>query len=192
MQTQRLFIAIEFSPEIIQGLTRVIQFYQQQNMNGVRWVHANNLHLTLRFLGDTSAIQSVEIQKLLQNECGRFSKFSLIVKGSGAFPSFKRPNILWVGIHADETLFELQKNIECGCRQIGFKAEERPFSPHLTIGRLAQNASIEEQSQITDILKNNEVRSLGSCIIKHVILFKSDLTRSGPIYSPLGRYLLTD
>jgi RNA 2',3'-cyclic 3'-phosphodiesterase len=190
MQPQRLFIALDFSPQIIQAITKVLQFFINEKLSGVNWVKPQNLHLTLRFLGDTLPHQREQIDHFLSTECLKISPFSVTVEKSGVFPNFKRPRVLWVGITVPNELLLLQAKIELGCRTIGFKPEDKPFNPHLTIGRVSQFATNQEIETISKTLYEYEVNHLGSCMIDHLTLFKSDLQRTGSVYTVLNKYPL--
>jgi 2'-5' RNA ligase len=85
---------------------------------------------------------------------------------------------------------QLQAAIEQGCRAAGFESERRAFSPHLTLGRVSQQASREDISRISRALAENRVGPLGKCSIQQVTLYKSDLNPAGAVYSPLGHFLL--
>jgi 2'-5' RNA ligase len=185
MGTQRLFIAIELSPQIIQALEQTILSYQRSKLQGVRWVPAKNIHLTLHFLGDTTHQQYEMISLSLPSEIVKLNPFELTVEGSGAFPNTRAPRVIWVGVKAPSELSRLQLTVENCCRQAGFAPETRPFNPHLTLGRVSGGGA-----QVGQALNANQVGLLGRCTVDQVTLFKSDLTPGGSIYTPLAHFPL--
>jgi RNA 2',3'-cyclic 3'-phosphodiesterase len=190
MKPQRLFIAIEFSREVIQSLDKVSQTYQHLGLKGVRWVNAKNMHLTLRFLGDTYPDRLEMIKTMLVEASAKQNPFDLAIEGCGAFPNLRTPRVIWVGIQAGVEMSHFQNEIENGCRNAGLKAEDRAFNPHLTLGRVSENASREDMARIGRAIQENQVGRVGQCTIDNLTLFKSDLTPEGPIYTPMGHYLL--
>lgn len=192
MQPDRLFIAIDLSPEVIKRLSNIVQWFQRQKINGIRWVRIEQIHLTLRFLGDTHLDQTQRLRDLLSSTCRRVNEFDLDVEGCGCFPNNKTPRVLWVGVKAPNELYNLQKEIEADVRHIGFSPEKRPFSPHLTLGRLSQYASKDDLAQITRAIQTCNINHLGVSRVNHVTLYRSTLKQNGPIYDSLGIYPFVD
>jgi RNA 2',3'-cyclic 3'-phosphodiesterase len=190
MQPQRLFIALEFPPDLIQALDKVLLSFKQQRLQAVRWVSSKNIHLTLRFLGDTYPDGLELVRKMLAEECTRVSSFEVAIEGCGAFPNLRRPRVIWVGIQAPVEMLQLQGAIEKGCQAAGFNGEDRPFNPHLTLGRVSENASREDLAGITRAIQDSRVEIAGRYVLQAVTVVRSDLTPGGPIYTPMGRYLL--
>jgi RNA 2',3'-cyclic 3'-phosphodiesterase len=185
MSVIRAFIAIDLPPFIQQKLGEVLDQLKQPGTEAVRWVPAKNIHLTIKFLGDVSQANLEILTKLLKSEVARFHPFEIRVGGLGAFPSMRRPRVVWIGIEAPPTLQSLQRSVEISTVQLGYAAEERPFSPHLTLGRVAHNATPEEVRQVADMLVSLKVGELGTAMVDHVRLFRSDLQPGGAIYTPL-------
>lgn len=105
-------------------------------VDGIRWVPAANVHLTLKFLGDIDVALVPEIATRLDQTAGLTPLFSLCAQGVGAFPNTRRARVLWVGLHGDlPCLKGLQESIEKALVTLGFECEKRPFRAHLTIGR---------------------------------------------------------
>lgn len=185
MSVIRAFIAIDLPPHIQQKLGEVLDQLKQPETRAVRWVPAKNIHLTIKFLGDVSQANLEILTKLLKSEVGRFRPFEVRVGGLGAFPSMRRPRVVWVGVEAPPTLPAMQHSIEAGTVRLGYAAEDRPFSPHLTLGRVAHNASPDEVRSVADVLVGLKVGELGTALVDHVRLFRSDLQPGGAIYTPL-------
>jgi RNA 2',3'-cyclic 3'-phosphodiesterase len=188
----RTFIAIKL-PESIQAQMEIISQDLQNRMRtrAIRWVSVKNIHLTLKFLGDVSSINIQHLTTLLSGEVPKYPSFELSVGGIGGFPTIHRPRIIWIGIQPPPELFTLQKAIENGTSHLGYQSEDREFSPHFTLARIAQYASTEDVRQIGDILMDHKVGSLGTFQVKEIWLFRSDLLPGGAIYTPLFKKQLS-
>jgi 2'-5' RNA ligase len=182
----RAFIAIKLSPEIHQGLKDLNLLLKQRLPDApVRWVQVNNIHLTLKFLGDVSTANLETLTKLLQSEALNYPTFEISVGELGAFPSAHRPRVVWVGVQAPAELNNLQQGIEQKMARLGYKSEDRPFSPHLTLGRVSRNAGTQDFVRMEAALTTTKVSYIGAMLVNAVHLFKSDLQSSGPIYTEL-------
>jgi 2'-5' RNA ligase len=158
----------------------------------VRWVAERNIHLTLKFLGEVSPANLELLAQALAAEAGQHAAFSLAVGGLGAFPSQRRPRVIWIGIEAPAALPALQRGIEAAAARLGYAPEARPFSQHLTIGRVDQNAPAAAIQQIRAALEQTRVGALGAVAVDAVQIFKSDLRPGGAVYThlysaPFGR-----
>jgi RNA 2',3'-cyclic 3'-phosphodiesterase len=186
MSMLRAFIAIELPVEIQQAISQTIERLQKTaGKSGVRWVAAENIHLTLKFLGDVSPANVALLQDVMKSEARLHSPFQMEIGGSGAFPNVKRPRIIWLGVDAPPELASLQRGVESAAARLGYPPEERPFSPHLTLGRVRENASSSELSAITSALKDDKIPSLGVSLVSSVHLYKSDLLPGGSVYTRL-------
>ena len=178
----RTFIALKLPPEIILLLHRVQQDLKRLNIRA-RWVRPENIHLTLKFLGDTLTDAVDRIGAEMADTAGEFAPISLAVKGLGVFPGIKRPRVVWVGIGGDtQALFALQNRLEEKLGAFGFPGEKRAFKAHLTLGRIKNAANPEIVRQM---IKKFADLSSEDFILKHLILYKSDLKPSGAVYSQL-------
>ena len=194
MEAIRAFIAIELPEEVRQQLDEIEKQVQartgETSRRAVRWVPTANMHLTLKFLGEVSSGNIQSLARMLQAEASRHTEFQMTIGGLGAFPNMRRPRVIWVGTEAPPELFALQKAIEAETRQLGYPAEDRPFSPHLTLGRISQNARPDEVSQVARALSEMKVGELGSVHVQRLHLFRSDLRPSGAIYTSLYNFQL--
>lgn len=182
----RAFIAIKLSPEIHQRLKDLNQLLKQRLQEApIRWVSVDNIHLTLKFLGDVSTANLETLAKLLQAEALNHPSFGISVGELGTFPSIRRPRVVWVGVQAPAELNNLQQGIEQELARLGYKSEDRPFSPHLTLGRVSRNAGTQDFARIEAALTVTKVGFIGAMLVQAVHLFKSDLQPSGPIYTEL-------
>lgn len=196
MNAIRAFIAIELPSTIREQLNQIEQQIKDRAgdsaRKAVRWVPASNMHLTLKFLGEVSTANIQALASVLEREAARHSAFDLEVSGLGAFPNPRRPRVIWIGIGNQPRLATLQRAIESETSALGYPPEERPFSPHLTLGRIAQNARPDEVNQVARALGEIEVGLLGSVHVKEVHLFKSDLQPGGAVYTSLFHVGLKD
>lgn len=184
MSVIRAFIAIELSDEIHQRLDEVIARYKKQLPEvPIRWVPAQNIHLTLRFLGEVSLTNLDLLTSLLQKEIAAHHPFEISVGGSGAFPTPRRARVLWVGVEAPPELAAVQSGIESAVERLGYASEDRPFSPHLTLGRVSRNAGTQDLRQISQVLETIKVSFLGAVCVRQVQLFRSDLKPTGAVYT---------
>lgn len=190
MNAIRAFIAIELSSEIRQQIDGVTRRLKSMIPNAVRWVPANNIHLTLKFLGESSPANLALLGKSLPAVVGRHQAFAFQVGSLGAFPNIHRPRVIWLGVQAPPALTDLYRCIETETQHLGYEPEERGFSAHLTIGRVNQSASPADVAAVSAVLSQVTVNKLGSVAVKGVILFRSDLNPAGSIYTPLATFPL--
>ena len=181
----RSFIAIVLPDSIQEQLDGIIARLKGSLPGGVRWVPTNNIHLTLKFLGDVSPTNMQTLMTILRAEVSRQKAFSITIAELGAFPSPRRPRVLWIGVSAPPQLSSLVRLVESETRKLGDTPEVRPFSPHLTLGRVSQNTTPPQVRQIADALAEMNVGQLGQADVREVVLFKSVLTPKGAEYTAL-------
>ena len=182
----RAFIASELPPALQDSIHHATGNLRQALGNGlIRWVPAHNVHLTLKFLGDVSPSSLDLIKQMMLAEASEFRVFEVQVDGLGCYPSLRRPRVLWVGLKAPSELASLQRAIEGAAARLGYEVEEREFSPHLTIGRVRQNASSDDVHKIRTAVEGCPMGPLGSTRVEAVHLFKSELRPEGSIYTRL-------
>lgn len=185
MSLLRSFIAIGIPLEIQKNIYKETSHFRREIDSLVRWVPPENMHLTLKFLGDVSPSNVEFLMQMLRNEAENIEAFTIHVAGLGSFPSLKRPRVLYVGIHAPAGLEALHRGIESASRRLGYESEERPFSPHLTLGRVKQNINALEQQKIRRCIEGIQVDVLGTARVDSVHLYKSELKPSGSVYTRL-------
>ena len=185
MSMLRAFIAVEIPEEIQQNVYKQTAVFRRGIESLVRWVPAHNMHLTLKFLGDVSPNNVEFLVQMLRNEAALVPAFDIHLAGLGSFPNLRRPRVIYVGIQAPAALDALQRGIEAAARRLGYESEERPFSAHLTLGRLRQNATAVEQQQIRRALESTQVDVFGTARVDSLHLYKSDLNPGGSIYTRL-------
>jgi 2'-5' RNA ligase len=187
MNLLRAFIAVEIPLEIREAVCKATAPLQKGIGSVVRWVPLENMHLTLKFLGDVSPANVEMISEMLRAEADLFHCFDLRLGGLGSFPNLKRPRVIYIGMQAPATLESLQRGIEFASRRLGYETEERGFSPHLTIGRVKHAARVTatEQQTIRRALEETRIDLLGTARVDSVHLYKSDLKPTGSVYTRL-------
>jgi 2'-5' RNA ligase len=181
----RAFIAVDIPPAIQRSLQQVMDRLRQPIGDAVRWVPASNIHLTLKFLGDIPPSSVDLLTRMLQAEADSCPAFDLSVGRLGSFPNSKRARVLWVGVQAAAGLEALQRGIESAAVKLGCEADGRPFSPHLTLGRVRDTATPSDLGRIHKTLEATAVDSLGTARVDSVHLYKSELKPGGPVYTKL-------
>jgi len=151
----------------------------------VRWVNIRNIHLTLKFLGDISPNQLDLLKQTLIVEARQAAPFSLDIGALGAFPNPRRPRVIWIGLQAPAALASLHRGLESALARVGYPPESKPFTPHLTIGRVSPKATTAEIQSLCAGLEETTIAPIGSVDIDTLHLFKSDLQPTGPIYTRL-------
>lgn len=183
----RTFIAIELSKAIREKLDREIDRCRPAAPL-VKWSKPENLHMTLRFLGDVKENDLDELFEAVEEAVADQSSFALEVRGVGAFPNWRHPRVVWAGCgEGSEEAVALAEAIEGACVALGYERERRPFRPHFTLGRVKQPA---DARGLDDVAAASEDRQFGYLDVDAVVVFMSSLRRIGPVYSPMARFQL--
>lgn len=183
----RIFIAIDLSPEIKAQLASVVKLLKPFSSN-IKWVAPENYHLTLKFIGEVEEQKVEIIRQVLEKVVQGHRAFSLSVKGAGSFPAGQsRMRVIWIGLHSGPELYSLQADLEEALSREGFSREDRPFSPHLTIGRARQPQKQEKLKIELDRLGQKE---FGMMEVREIELFQSILRPEGPEYKIISRHYL--
>jgi len=136
-QLIRAFLAIELSAEVLNEISGIQSRLRKMIRGDIRWVRPEGIHLTLKFLGNLASQDIAKISEAVKKNIVGVKPPVLEVKGIGVFPNPAHPRVLWLGMEGDVgTLIALQKNIDRELQTCGFKKEEKPFHPHLTLGRI--------------------------------------------------------
>ncbi len=189
MNTIRAFIAIELAQSILTQLSAVqSQFKAALPAGCVRWVRPGGIHLTLKFLGDVPTAQLDAIKSAIAEAAGASPAFSLEAGGLGCFPNLRRPSVVWVGIQEPEgALVRLQRAVESAIAPLGYPSEKRPFSPHLTLGRVSRQARLDELRRLGEYVASADIGVLGQMSVNEIALIQSSLKPSGAEYTTLMR-----
>ena len=181
----RTFIAIELPGQIKDALAAVIGQLKQSGAD-VKWVQPQNIHLTLKFLGEPDDKKVKQISEILDEVGKNHQAFQIRINSLGAFPNTKSPRVLWVGIDlGDSETKKIAEDLENSICKVGIPKEEREFSSHITIGRTRSPAGKEKLTQAITIMGEKIGKENFNFMAGAITLFKSTLTPKGPIYEPL-------
>ncbi|MEW5848394.1 MAG: RNA 2',3'-cyclic phosphodiesterase [Myxococcota bacterium] len=189
MGSVRAFIAVELPPtlrQVLDELTGKLRAGTPPRV--VKWVPADNLHLTLKFLGQMPVEQQEELVGKLHAVAKAHAPFALTLTSLGCFPSARKPHVIWVGIAERnlDRLRALHHDVEEALVPLGYPAEERDFSPHLTLGRVSRDARGPSVRALGEVLGNHEVGELGELTVGHLALMRSDTQPGGARYTRMA------
>jgi 2'-5' RNA ligase len=193
MQTNtiRAFIALELPEPICQkAVDLLIKIRAEAPQGVVRWVKAEGLHLTLRFLGDIPSTHLQAFSRGLVAISEQIPPILMTLRKIDAFPNPQNPRVVWVGIEADDEWTHLQAEVERLTCSLGYAPEERRFSPHLTLGRIRQEASGDGLNKLVTWLSDHQHVDLGECMANVIRLYRSELKPGGSVYTPLAEVQL--
>ena len=179
----RAFIGISLPEDVRTLLTRLIGDLSR-GTTGVRWVAPEALHITLKFLGEISEAQREQVETLVRRAAVGQRVFTARLEQVGAFPSLQSPRVIWAGVTDGATsVAELAREIEQGCRLLGLPAEERPFSAHVTLGRVTSNRS---DRHLIERLSGAAWTAPAPWPVTAVTLYRSHLASTGARYEVLA------
>lgn len=183
----RTFIAIDFSEGIKARLVELQNRIRSQ-VPSLSWVKPEQLHLTLKFLGEIDESVAPTVGNAIGEVTARVSPLDLTLKGAGTFGPRDSASVIWVGIKdTGQTLYKLQADLEAALEPLGFPREERPFKPHLT---LARNKNPRQSQQVRKQV-DREANFAGGCEhVESLTFYQSVLGRDGPVYSVLSTHPL--
>ncbi len=179
MQKIRAFIAIDIP--VSQKVIKIINELKKTQIDA-KIVETENMHLTLKFLGDTDENLIDEIEKTIKESTKDIKPFEITLKNIGVFPNQNYIKVAWIGVENAEPLKQITETIDTKLQNFGFEKEKRPFSAHLTIARIKSAKNKEKLIQLINKYENTEFQKIK---IDKIILKKSTLTPEGPIYTNL-------
>jgi 2'-5' RNA ligase len=187
----RCFIAIDIDEEIrsaLNDLQRQLRDGIDEKKGDINWVNPNNIHLTLKFLGEIKDEKVAEVCNIVKAVADRHKSFELDIESVGHFGG-RSPKVLWVGTgKGGENLLKLQEDIEKSLALAGWPEETREFSGHLTLCRIRHPAAGIKLARVSDDYKDFK---LGTMSADSVSVYQSELKPTGPIYTVLGNYKLS-
>jgi RNA 2',3'-cyclic 3'-phosphodiesterase len=187
METIRSFIALELPHNIKDFLKRIEDGLKSGCPAVVKWVNPENIHLTLKFLGNIEVSKISAVTGVIDESTRAINPFNLRVSQIGVFPHLKNIQVIWIGLSGDiDTLFKLQRNIESNLLPLGFPVEKRPFTAHLTLARISDYATFDEKQKISKIISEFKPEFEISFPVNAVSFIKSQLNRTGAVYNRLS------
>jgi 2'-5' RNA ligase len=187
-ETFRAFIAIDL-PESVKSFLSEAQEALKLYGFRVKWVRPQNIHLTLKFLGNTATADTDKIAEAITLAARNCPVVTMAAKGIGVFPDVRRPRVIWAGLIGQlEILANLQQTLDTHLADLGFPRETRAFKSHLTLGRVKGKMASDRMRAAIDKLKEFESESFE---INQVILFKSELRPTGAVYTKVQRVNLS-
>lgn len=183
----RTFVAVELSPSVTGRAGELIDRLRVAAAE-VNWVHTQQMHLTLKFLGDVPDTDTPDVCRVVQRVAEQWEPFEITFRGVGAFPGLHNPRTLWIGIEdgADE-LKALQALLEETLRhELGYAKEQRAFQPHLTIGRVKRELP-GGGGDLAHLLEKNALFDADLSVIDELVTFASFVGHKGPTYDAMSR-----
>lgn len=188
----RAFIAITLTPDIKERLSR-IQTNLKECGADIRWVLPENMHLTLRFLGEINEIMLNGIIRVTEETAHNHSKFEIGLSGIGTFPDIDHPKVIWVGVKdGDKKIEDLAYALEKGMEALEIIQEKKPFSCHITLGRTRSPKNMEKLMAAVNNLGEDLYKEGTSFTAERITVFKSRLTPGGAVYEALKEITLRD
>ena len=179
--TIRTFIAVKITPEK-SLLDLIVDLKRNLKSEEIRWVDINNLHLTLRFLGETNQFQVNEIVKMLDSISKKFQPFQFELKGVSIFKKKTQPRVLFVSVENDFVLKQIASEVLEMSKTLNFKAEENNFNAHLTLGRIK---FIQNKDAFYSLVKKFSGTKFQSVLVSEIIFYQSILGSEAPTYKPI-------
>ena len=194
----RTFIAIDLDPAVKQQM-RTLQRRLQSDLRPLggdrllKWTNPDKVHVTLRFLGDTSEAQTRQLADELRQITLEMAPFVLQLGGIGVFPNWPRLRVLWVRVEGElMALHHLQQRVEAAAQAAGFAAEEKSFSPHITLARMGNDARSDEVRHIGDFLRAGSAQTASSPVtawhVEEIVHIQSQLRPEGAVYTPIEHF----
>lgn len=182
----RTFIAIDFPGDVLEKIVKIVSFLRSQTPEkALKWVDKDNLHLTLKFLGEIREDILPDIQSIMTHALQGRDAFKISIGRLGMYPNHNNPRVVWLGVSAEETLFTIQRKLDLALQDASIPSEKRAYSPHLTIARLRRDTDSTTIRLVGETLSQIKVDSPGSFFVRQIRLYQSQLTSAGPIYFPL-------
>jgi 2'-5' RNA ligase len=189
-QKIRTFVAVETTLPIREKAGEFVRTLQSVPAD-IKWVEPDQLHLTVKFLGDVAPSEIHRVCEAVQQVAADVPAFEFEVRRAGAFPSVARPRTFWLGAgDGERQMADMVNLLEKKLQKLGFPREGRRFVPHLTIGRLRRGGRVADE--LSQLLRQHADVEIGRMNVEELVVFSSTLTPSGPIHQPLARAALGD
>ena len=185
--TVRVFVAVGISAEAREQLVGAVERIRQEIPQGIQWANPDGMHLTLKFLGNIPFSGVGPLLECLEPVAARQRPFPLRLAGLGMFPNRRKPRVLWAGTGGDlDALARLQQVAEDAITALGYPSEQRPFRPHITLGRPRRSVSDAQLSRIGAVVSALAPPSQVGWQVESVDVMQSELHPSGARYTVLG------
>ncbi len=185
---KRLFLAVKITPD--KKLNQLFQNLRTDLTNEkIKWVDPMNLHLTLKFFGETEEIRIKEINQLIEHIISKTNSFCFEISNLGIFGSSYKPKVVWLGINKSNELINLADSILNELKTIGFERDRQNFVPHLTLGRINY---LTDKKRFKQIVSKYNISKIQTVNVNEIFLFESILRKEGPIYNIISCYKLRD
>lgn len=190
-QQIRAFIAIELPDELKLALVQLQTELKSARQSFVKWVALEGIHLTLKFLGNIAVDNVNEIIEAINRASKGISPFQVETTDLGVFPNLRNPRVFWLGIGGNlDSLINLQKRIDDVMKPLGFVPEKRAFTPHLTLARIRESASLQNRREFSDLIDRAHFDIKCKIGINSISLMRSQLLPGGAVYTCLGEVKL--
>ncbi|WP_407421339.1 RNA 2',3'-cyclic phosphodiesterase [Methanobrevibacter sp.] len=185
MPEVRAFLAIDLDDDLKPKINKIIREFKGTEAN-IKYVDLANLHFTLKFFGDIDVDGIDLLSQRISDVAARFESFNIKIRGCGAFPNTSHIKVIWVGLEEDETLRNLHDQLDAEFKKLGFEKDKK-FSSHLTIGRMK---SAKNKNKVKSAIDSFADVEIGEMKVERIILKKSTLKASGPIYDDINVFEL--
>ena len=181
----RLFVALELNPKVIANLTELVRRLGPYAL--LRWVHPQNMHVTLKYVGDWQVNRLDELIHSLSEVRLPASEpvLNVPLAGLGFFPNARSPRVFWAGAENTTALRQLQSRVDAALQPLGIAPEVRPYHPHLTLARISEDISLDDLYRAIEDLPTRE---FGLISPDQFVLFESSVTPAGPIYRKVAEF----
>ena len=180
----RLFLAVTLPDDVRESIGRATAEVRA-TVTGVRWVRPELLHLTVKFLGERADGDERRLEGALRSPLVRVPGCEATIRGAGAFPNFRRPRVVWLGMHPVAPLAGIARRVDDALTPLGIEGERRPFRAHVTLGRVNEGFPATQGEALERALR--AVGVAWDLRVADVAVMRSTLGRGGPTYDVLAR-----
>lgn len=181
----RAFLAVDIDDDLKPKINRIIKEFKQIDAN-IKYVDLANLHITLKFFGDIDVEGIDLLSQKISEVAHQFDSFKLKIRGCGAFPNNNHIKVIWIGLEEDDVVKDLHDRLDAEFKKLGFEGDKK-FSSHLTIGRMK---SAKNKNKVKDVIESLGDVEIGEMEVDKIVLKKSTLKPSGPIYDDINVFEL--
>ncbi len=183
----RSFIAVKIPRNVTEHIGKIQEEMKKYSLK-MRWASPENIHLTLKFLGDIQPGDVKPVREAMEETAAGFCRMTLTAGGVGVFPGIRRPRVVWIGLKGNTPeLIGMQKKLDNRLKEIGYTPEKRGFKGHLTVGRARGNL---DPKTVTELISEFSGFETEPFPVEEIVLFRSDLKPKGAVYTPLSTCVL--